>query len=311
MINKKAVAERIAQVRPVVFEGNAPAAIAENDTLGRLLDQRTKFGYKDGIRIWLGSPVAIKDHTAVLRRQPGSNVLIVGQRADLAMNLMASAIVGTLAQVGSKDIKFVVLDGSPAGSHEARGLRDVVTILQPRYQIASVKQVEDVIAVLVSDAERRGELDQPDPESILVLIYALQRFSTLRRTEDLFGLMPTDQARQAADQQFRQLLQTGPAIGIHFMVWVDTLANLERTIDRQTLREFDWRILFQMGAADSSNLIDSPAANQLGLYRALLYSQEQGTLERFRPYATIDQQWLHHVGQSLSSKPSKNKEIGR
>ena len=67
------------------------------------------------------------------------------------------------------------------------------------------------------------------------------------------------------------------------------------------MREFDNRILFQMSAADSSNLIDSPAANKLGTNRALVYSEEQGTMEKFRPYAVPDDAWLVHVRQKLAS----------
>ena len=65
------------------------------------------------------------------------------------------------------------------------------------------------------------------------------------------------------------------------------------------MREFDHRILFQMSAADSSNLIDSPAANKLGFYRALAFSEEQGVLEKFRPYAMPDKAWLAHVAERL------------
>jgi S-DNA-T family DNA segregation ATPase FtsK/SpoIIIE len=40
-----------------------------------------------------------------------------------------------------------------------------------------------------------------------------------------------------------------------------------------------------MGNNDSSNLIDSTAASKLGMHRALLYSEEAGTIEPFRPYS--------------------------
>ena len=73
-------------------------------------------------------------------------------------------------------------------------------------------------------------------------------------------------------------------------------------LDRAAMREFDNRILFQMSANDSSNLIDSPAANKLGFYRALAYSEEQGVLEKFRPYAVPSKTWLDHVRDKLSNR---------
>jgi hypothetical protein len=80
------------------------------------------------------------------------------------------------------------------------------------------------------------------------------------------------------------------------------MATLDRTLDRASLREFDHRVLFQMSASDSSNLIDSPAANKLGFFRALLYSEEQGVSERFRPYALPDAAWLEKMGAALGAK---------
>jgi hypothetical protein len=66
--------------------------------------------------------------------------------------------------------------------------------------------------------------------------------------------------------------------------------------------EFDMRMLFQMGVADSSNLIDSPLAAKLGLYRALFYSEEQGRLDKFRPYGAPGDAWLDAVQQQLQSR---------
>ena len=61
------------------------------------------------------------------------------------------------------------------------------------------------------------------------------------------------------------------------------------------LKEFDYRVLFQMSANDSSNLIDSTAAGGLGQHRGLLYSEETGQVEKFRPYAVPEEEWLAGV----------------
>jgi S-DNA-T family DNA segregation ATPase FtsK/SpoIIIE len=80
------------------------------------------------------------------------------------------------------------------------------------------------------------------------------------------------------------------------------MVSIDRTFDRNVMREFDNRILFQMSAADSSNLIDNPAANKLGPHRALVYSEEQGTMERFRPYALPDTTMLSMVHGKLAAR---------
>ena len=49
------------------------------------------------------------------------------------------------------------------------------------------------------------------------------------------------------------------------------------------MKEFDGRVLLQMSAADSSLLVDSPMASQLGPSRALFSREDEGRLEKFRP----------------------------
>ena len=73
-------------------------------------------------------------------------------------------------------------------------------------------------------------------------------------------------------------------------------------MDRQTIGEFDNRVLFQLSAADSSNLIDTPEANKLGYHRALLYSEERGMVEKFRPYAACEPEWLEALSGGLSAR---------
>jgi hypothetical protein len=57
-----------------------------------------------------------------------------------------------------------------------------------------------------------------------------------------------------------------------------------------------------MSAADSSNLIDSPLANKLGFFRALSYSEEQGVVEKFRPYSLPGNDFLAKTSRQLGSR---------
>jgi hypothetical protein len=57
------------------------------------------------------------------------------------------------------------------------------------------------------------------------------------------------------------------------------------------------RILFQMNANDSSNLMDSPVAARLGAQRAFFYSEDQGKMEKFRPYGLLTASFLSEYPQ--------------
>jgi len=287
----------------IVFEGSVPADIRENRRLAECLERGAQGPEASAPRIWLGAPVVIKDPTSVmLRRQSGANVMIVGQRDEVAMNLTAAAIVSLAAQLPPRSARIVILDGSPPDSPQAGVLPHIASALPDICRLVPWSGVGEVIAELAAEAQRRVQADQHNEPAAVLVIYGLQRFRALRKNEEAFGLSLDATAEARPDVQFADLLRDGPGVGIHVLTWADTLSTLERTLDRQSVREFDHRVLFQMSAADSSNLIDSPIANQLGLHRALLYSEQQGGLEKFRPYAAPADDWLAHVRSKLIGK---------
>jgi len=79
----------------------------------------------------------------------------------------------------------------------------------------------------------------------------------------------------------------------------DTLNNVNRSLSRKALSEFEMRIVFQMSTNDSASLIDSPKAGNLGLHRALFYNEQEGYLATFRPYALPDNEWIDETGKHL------------
>ncbi len=69
------------------------------------------------------------------------------------------------------------------------------------------------------------------------------------------------------------------------------------------------RVVFQMNVADSSNLIDNPLASKLGLHRALFFSEEDGRLDKFRPYGLPSASWLASVKEQLSRRSEMRESI--
>ncbi len=137
------------------------------------------------------------------------------------------------------------------------------------------------------------------------MIYDIQRFRDLRKNDDDFGFSSNfgEDKPASASKSFLTILKDGPAARVHTIVWCDSVNNLNRTFDRQALREFEIRVLFQMSANDSSALIDSPAAAKLGPNRALFCSEEENRIEKFRPYGLPDPKWLDRIARQLHSRP--------
>ncbi len=287
----------------IVFEGNIPADITANRKLTTCLNQHGSASQTLSPYAWLGEPVAIKDPTAVVfRRQSGANLLLVGQQDLGALGVMSAALVSLAAQLDGQSARFFILEGSAADSPHAGQLQKVASALPHEHRNIEWRSVPGTINEIAGEVQNRIQADQHDAPAIYLFIYALQRYRILRREEEEFGFSMNQEAAPKPDKQFAEIIREGPPVGVHVILWADTLSAVERTLNRQTIREFDNRVLFQMGAADSSNLIDSPIANQLGFHRALFYSEEQGLLEKFRPYAPLTEEWLAEVNKKLSGK---------
>jgi hypothetical protein len=290
----------------IVFEGNAPAPIRQNRKLVELLGAPAYPPPTSTPVAWLGEPVAIKDPTAVsLRRQSGANVLMVGQQDEAALAMMMTSMISLASQLAPKDASFYVFDGTPADSTLVGSFEKVKAAIPHTVKIVDWRTTAAAINELVEEMDRReGEVGSNFP-GIFVFIYGLQRYRLLRKQDDAFSFSGSgdDESKgPASDKQFADLLREGPNVGIHIITWADTPASVERTLDRGSMREFDNRVLFQMSANDSSNLIDSPAANKLGMNRALAYSEEQGVMEKFRPYAMPGPKFLEHAKQRLGAR---------
>src|SRR5207247_2375345 len=117
-----------------------------------------------------------------------------------------------------------------------------------------------------------------------LFLYGLHRLRDVRKPDDDFGFSKKGE-EESPYRLLLRILREGPSVGLFTIVWCDTAANLQRYFDRQTLREFEMRVLFQMSANDSSTLMDTPVASKLGPQRAIFYTEDQGKLEKFRPYA--------------------------
>ena len=268
----------------VVYEGNQPVHLSQNPAFRDASNSTKPLSAK----AWLGGAMAIKEDTfATFRTASASNLLIVGQQDETTSSMMASALRSLDAQFPKDDAQFTLLDGTPADTAHASMIADAAHEMSSKPSIVGVREVEEAMEKLNVELQNRLKNGVGDAPTIYLVINALHRFRDLRRNEDDYGFSIGDEDKKKTPAQvLAELLKEGPTLGMHVIVATDTLSNLNRAFDRQSLREFDMRVLLQMGANDSTNLIDMPDASKLGMHRALLYSEETGTIEPFRPYAT-------------------------
>ncbi len=286
---------------PIIFEGNAPADVRDNTLLAGLLKSRPTVRPLKA-RAWLGAPNSIKGPTeAVFQRQSGSHLLAVGQSVERALSLLAVSIVSLAAQYPPDQAEFIVLD--PHASEPGGGdlFHRLAGILPNRIRVGGPSGVAELMNTLAAELEARTPTSGRDAPEIFLIVHELQRFKSLRAEDDFRFSMDDDASATANPSKvFADLLGEGGPCGIHVVVATDTWNNVSRWIPRKLMAEFEMRVLFQMSANDSANLIDSPAAATLGLHRALFFNEHLGTLETFRPYGMPGDDWLEEIASATA-----------
>jgi len=291
---------------PLVFAGNMAADLANNHALTRILKSPA---VSKAPAAWLGEPVAIKEPTAaVFRALGGANLLVIGQNEEAARGLLASAVVGLSPQLPAIDRAFTILDGTPDDSADADYLAHLAAkvpgaVAPPRSGLPAA------IAELALELDRRNKGESTDRTPRFLFVFGIHRFRELRKSEEDFGFARRGAEREPTPaERFSTLLRDGPPVGIHIIVWCDSLTNLNRVFERPQLREFGMRVLFQMSPTDSSTLMDTPAASRLGRNRALFLVEDQDRPEKFRPYGLPSTEWLNDLSEKLRSRRGLNPE---
>jgi S-DNA-T family DNA segregation ATPase FtsK/SpoIIIE len=268
----------------IVFEGNLPADPKKNK---HLLPTANVVGEPNAFKAFLGDAVAIKDPTcAVFRRQSGSNLMMVGQADEAAFNILTT---GALSLSRDHPEAEIIFTSGPALEMKQEESLAALAAVAP-VKALDARQFNERLKELGKEVDLRLK-NEGGKTPIFLCLFGLQRLRDLRKPDDDFGFGRKGEEEKPY-QTFAKLIREGPPVGIFTMFWCDNLTNLQRYLDRSSMREFEMRVLFQMNANDSSSLMDSPVASRLGAQRAFFYSEDQGKMEKFRPYGLLSTAWL-------------------
>jgi hypothetical protein len=285
---------------PIVFEGNSPANIRENQLLAEVLRSRPAISTSSP-RLWLGAANSIKGPTeAVFPPQGGSHLVMVGQNEETLLAMLSVGLIALSAQT-SDTARFVVFDALPPDAPARRYLERVAQAIPHHPAVTRPGDVANILSELSAEMAKRS--DQPESEiasPIFVVINGLQRFVKLRYEDEFSFSSPEAGAPVNPAILLNNLITEGGRLGIHVIVTIDTYNNVNRFLNRKSLSEFGMRVLLQMSATDSASLIDNPKASTLGMHRALFYSEHEGYVETFRPYALPSEEWVDEAGEKFS-----------
>jgi DNA segregation ATPase FtsK/SpoIIIE-like protein len=279
---------------PIVFEGNAPADVRDNPLLRSLLEAPS-LQPPVAPCLWLGAPNSIKGPTeALFHRQSGNNLLLVGQREEAILAILSVGLISLAAQYPLGGVRFILCDGTAAGSPQRAFLERVLRAIPHPVEVAKQAGLADIMNGLADEMKKRVEATEAEAAPpVFLVIHALQKYSRLRYEED-FSFSADAAAPPNPAIVLNNLICEGTRLGFHAIASCDTFNNVTRFLSRKALSEFEMRVLFQMSANDSASLIDSPRASLLGLHRALFFDAQEGHLETFRPYALPADDWIDY-----------------
>jgi len=261
--------DRVDRPKPVVLEGNKPADFERSAKAFREAHPDTAIP-----RLLLADAVSIAPPTSVaLSRRSGANLLIVGPQSEPTMGMLLSS-ARTFGQTPGARIIFV--DPTPEDNSAYQNAASILEATELRAELITVKDVDQAIADIQQLVDERGD---GGGKPVLLVLAGLHRLRSLRKSDD-YSFSLDDESASSPDKDLAAILRDGPAVGVWTAAWCDTLTNLERNMDRGSVREFGLRVLMQMSASDSAMLMDSSAASNLGANRAILVDEVAGTRER-------------------------------
>lgn len=327
------VTEKIGMVsekKPIVFYGNRPAEIADNKQLDSLYnltnfpsvsDVKQMFGLSDWLKpeypglIWLGESIAIKPHTSVgLRRRGRNNLLLVGDRESEIFGMLGASFLSLAAQYSSGNIEFQIIDLSLKESEwedtcenfrDFFGHNENIIVQERRRAMTIVDYVHNVVTERENLFQNTELEDENLGHSIYFVLAGVHRHSDLRSVPGKFAGReePSEYANKVID-----IIRKGPDLGIHTIMWADSVKNFESILGRQSLAYFNQRVALAMTKDDSQTLLREPTAASLKPFRALLLDDEQvSPVEKFKPYELPSnkdarKQLFQHYGDMLKSR---------
>ena len=300
VIAARAAAEQWKAQRPtVIFEGNGPSRMEDESSLADLV-ARPPQEADARMRAVVGQSSSLKGPAEVLfGAAAGGNLLIIGQNREAAAATCGALLVGLAARYAPGQIRLLALDGEDRDSPFAMFHTHLATALPHAPERHEARGVEALLTELDQLLERRQSGADTDLTPVVLTVFALQRLRQLRPDDELS--FNRDSGTPPAER-FAKIIANGPEYGLHTMVWCDSLASVQRGLGRRALRDFDARILFQMSAADSTELVDDDGASRLGLHTAILSELGEGRRSKFRPFSLPDPQFVTQIGVALRQR---------
>lgn len=278
----------------------APAAEREPaQVAGSLLDALLAAPVTDGPPpcAMLGEPGAGGAAVAAtFHRRAGRNLLIAGDDCEQALGLTIAAIVSLVATHADagRDARFLVVDLTRAGGSDGP-LERLAADLPGTLRVVGALGVADAVAEARGEVERRSREESSDEPPLYVVLFGVHRIRDLQP-----GRIGSDGRGSSCLLLLRDLatvLRYGPDMGVHGLVWCDSIAGLRQVLGDRSIDGFAVRVLtaLEADAQPAARAGETPLTAGEAIYR----DEDEGRGLRFHPYTLPPPEWLDRASAAL------------
>ena len=289
---------------PVVFEGDKPLR-AEDTPPGRFVDE-IRGARARTLRIRFGVPMAISGSADIdLRREAGANVVLVARDAtsgtalgDVSGHALPHAVASNaVASAVAARARVEIADFLPIED----GLDDALAPFREEGRLAIYRrrQVPELLGRVEGVVRERIDADDVDAEPLLLVLFGIHRARDFD-TESVDFDPENDLASRLAT-----IVRDGPEVGVHTLIWCETLATLSRRLGSGVTRECSWRLAGRMSADDSHSLIGVDTASGLREQQIIIANEDIGRLQRCTSLSQPSAGWVRDLLCVVNGSPKE------
>jgi len=281
--------------KPVVFAGNEPAKIE----FCVPLIERLKAGpltSTNEVACWIGESVSVAPPVSVrMSRHAGTHLAVVTREEAEGIGVLMACAISLCAQYPSGRVQLFIADFSTSGTEWGDIAENLEELFPDKVKVIGRKEIASTLESLRDHIRSAIEGERSIETDYYLILAGLQRIRVLRSEDSLMSWGQRMEDSPAAHLSY--ILQEGPEMGVHVLIWCDTVGNLQRAIDRRALHEIGFRVAGPMSEQDSVQFLDEPHAAKIDKpHRMLYYDMDRpGELEKFRPYVVRDLAWLKRL----------------
>lgn len=269
----------------VIFEGNEAPALPNCGPLLEAFANGAAHVFPAVPQLWIGESIDISPAIAVrLVRHSGSNVLAVTRDEKDGAGVCIAAVVQMVAQMRADDLQVFHFEASSQDEPLPDVLSEAGECFDPdRVHFLRGSDFLDPLASILEHVRERREAGGGSHGRILVVLQGLHRMRQFRRTGSRYD--PLEEG--SAGEVLQRILEEGPDVGVHVVIWVDGAAALMRCFDSDILSSFSHRLAGRMSLEDSNELLQCSDAFKIDKERRMCaaFDEKPGETIMLRPYA--------------------------